>query len=200
MQFTDEWLVPTMEKVLAPEVIAGLRLEPAREPQSLWLTVVARKLASDEDVLRAAAARFRLPVADLGNLDRSVRDAVPEPLVRRFNILPLRLTESVLEIATANPFDIDAEKDLAFATGREVRTYLCSPTRIREKMEEIYRGGGSDMVAQLLGNMDDRLQVTQLSEDDGATDLAASAEEASQRPVVRLVDLMLSDGILSRAS
>ena len=200
MQFTDEWLVPTMEKVLAPEVIAGLRLEPSREPQSLWLTVVARKLASDEDVLRAAAARFRLPVADLGNLDRSVRDAVPEPLVRRFNILPLRLTESVLEIATANPFDIDAEKDLAFATGREVRTYLCSPTRIREKMEEIYRGGGSDMVAQLLGNMDDRLEVTQLSDDDGATDLAASAEEASQRPVVRLVDLMLSDGILSRAS
>jgi type II secretory ATPase GspE/PulE/Tfp pilus assembly ATPase PilB-like protein/CheY-like chemotaxis protein len=200
MQFTDEWLVPTMEKVLAPEVIAGLRLEPSREPQSLWLLVVARKLASDEDVLRAAAARFRLPVADLGNLDRAVRDAVPEPLVRRFNILPLRLTESVLEIATANPFDIDAEKDLAFATGREVRTYLCSPTRIREKMEEIYRGGGTDMVAQLLGNMDDRLEVTQLADDDGATDLAASAEEASQRPVVRLVDLMLSDGILSRAS
>jgi len=200
MQFTDEWLVPTMEKVLAPEVIAGLRLEESREPQSLWLTVVARKLASDEEVLRAAAARFRLPVADLGNLDRTVRDAVPEPLVRRFNILPLRLTDSVLEIATANPFDIDAEKDLAFATGREVRTYLCSPTRIREKMEEIYRGGGNDMVAQLLGNMDDRLEVTQLSDDDGATDLAASAEEASQRPVVRLVDLMLSDGILSRAS
>src|SRR5512143_2985832 len=101
MQFTDEWLVPTMEKVLAPEVIAALRLEPAREPQSLWLLTVARKLASDDEVLRAAAARFRLPVADLGNLDRTVRDSVPEPLVRRFNILPLRLTDSVLEIATA---------------------------------------------------------------------------------------------------
>lgn len=202
MQFTDEWLVPTMEKVLAPEVLAGLRLEASAEPQSLWLVIVARKLAGDEEVLRAAAARFRLPVADLGNLDPTVRDAVPEPLVRRFNILPLRLTDSVLEIATANPFDIDAEKDLAFATGREVRTYLCSPTRIREKMEEIYRGagGGQDMVAQLLGNMDERLEVTQLDDDDGAKDLAASAEEASQRPVVRLVDLMLSDGILSRAS
>ena len=36
MQFTDEWLVPTMEKVLAPGVIERLRLEAAREPQSLW--------------------------------------------------------------------------------------------------------------------------------------------------------------------
>ncbi len=55
-------------------------------------------------------------------------------------------------------------------------------------------------MAKLLGGMDDTLQVTQLEDDDGGTDLAASAEEASQRPVVRLVDLMLSDGILSRAS
>jgi type II secretory ATPase GspE/PulE/Tfp pilus assembly ATPase PilB-like protein/CheY-like chemotaxis protein len=55
-------------------------------------------------------------------------------------------------------------------------------------------------MAELLGGMDDNLQVTQLEDDEGVTDLAASAEEASQRPVVRLVDLMLSDGILSRAS
>ncbi len=205
MQFTDEWLIPTMEKVLTPDELDSLRQEPLREPQSLWLTVVARKLASDDDILRAAAARFRLPVADLNQLDKTVRDAVPEPLVRRFNILPLRLTDSVLEIATANPFDIDAEKDLAFATGREVRTFLCSPTRIKEKMEEIYRGStpaaaSPDVMAQLLGGMDENLQVTQLEDDAGVTDLAASAEEASQRPVVRLVDLMLSDGILSRAS
>jgi type II secretory ATPase GspE/PulE/Tfp pilus assembly ATPase PilB-like protein/CheY-like chemotaxis protein len=205
MQFTDEWLIPTIEKVLTPDELESLRQEPLREPQSLWLTVVARKLASDDDILRAAAARFRLPVADLSQLDKAVRDAVPEPLVRRFNILPLRLTDSVLEIATANPFDIDAEKDLAFATGREVRTFLCSPGRIKEKMDEMYRGGaatsgGQDVMAELLGGMDDNLQVTQLEDDEGVTDLAASAEEASQRPVVRLVDLMLSDGILSRAS
>jgi type II secretory ATPase GspE/PulE/Tfp pilus assembly ATPase PilB-like protein/CheY-like chemotaxis protein len=200
MQFTDEWLVPTIEKLLAPAAVESLRQEPAAEPQSLWLAVVSRKLATDEAILQAAAARFRLPVADLGQLDHAVRDAVPEPLIRRFNILPLSLTDSVLEIATANPFDIDAEKDLAFATGREVRTFLCSPNRIKEKMEELYRGGGSDVMAQLLGGMDDNLQVTQIQDDDSVTDLAASAEEASQRPVVRLVDLMLSDGILSRAS
>ncbi len=151
MQFTDEWLVPTIEKLLDPAVIETLRQEAATEPQSLWLTAVARKLVSDEEILRAAAARFRLPVADLTLLDRAIRDAVPEPLIRRFNILPLRLTDSLLEIATANPFDIDAEKDLAFATGREVKTFLCSPTRIRDKMEELYRGGGSDVHGQAAG-------------------------------------------------
>jgi type II secretory ATPase GspE/PulE/Tfp pilus assembly ATPase PilB-like protein/CheY-like chemotaxis protein len=49
--------------------------------------------------------------------------------------------------------------------------------------------------------MDDGAEVTQLAdEEEELADLAASADEASQRPVVRLVDLMLSDGILSRAS
>ena len=200
MQFTDEWLVQTIEKLLDAELIATLRAEPAQDPQSLWATVVQRKLVSDDEILRAATARFRLPVADLSVLDRSMRDAVPEPLVRRFGILPLRQTDSLLEIATANPFDIDAEKDLAFATGREVRSFLCSPLKIREKVDEVYRGGGTDVVAALLGGMDSGLEITQLDENDSVTDLAASAEEASQRPVVRLVDLMLSDGILSRAS
>jgi type II secretory ATPase GspE/PulE/Tfp pilus assembly ATPase PilB-like protein/CheY-like chemotaxis protein len=202
MQFTDEWLVPTLEKVLPPEALEGLRQEPSEQPQSLWLAVVQRKLATDDAILRAAAARFRLPVADLSLLDRKARDAVPEPLVRRYNILPLRQTDSLLEIATSNPFDIDAEKDLAFATGREVRTFLCSPGKIKEKMDELYRGQSSDdVVQQLLGGMDERLEVTQLADDEEElADLAASADEASQRPVVRLVDLMLSDGILSRAS
>ena len=158
VEHTDEWLVPTMEKVLPAAAIEALREEAASEPQSLWTTVVARRLVSDDEILRAAAARFRLPVADLSLLDHAVRDMVPEPLVRRYNILPLRITDSLLEIATANPFDIDAEKDLAFATGREVRTYLCSPDKIRNKLEEIYRGGQSEVVAQLLGTMDEGLR------------------------------------------
>jgi len=204
MPFVDEWLFATLEKLLSADEVAALRQEQSAEPRSLWALVVERKLAKDDDILRAAAQRFRLPLADLPAISDASRDSIPEPLVRRYNILPIRLTDSVIEIATSNPFDIDAEKDLAFATGREVRPFLCSPSQIRQKLEELYHGGGNasspDVMAQLLGGMDDGLQVTQLEEDSGMTDLAASAEEAAQRPVVRLVDLLLSDGILSRAS
>jgi type II secretory ATPase GspE/PulE/Tfp pilus assembly ATPase PilB-like protein/CheY-like chemotaxis protein len=204
MPFVDEWLFATLEKLLSADEVAALRQEKSAEPQSLWALVVERKLAKDDDILRAAAQRFRLPLADLPSISEASRDFIPEPLVRRYNVLPIRLTDSVIEIATSNPFDIDAEKDLAFATGREVRPFLCSPNQIRQKLEELYHGSGNpsspDVMAQLLGGMDDGPQVTQLEEESGMTDLAASAEEAAQRPVVRLVDLLLSDGILSRAS
>ena len=200
MQFTDEWLVPTVEKLVPVDALSGLREKEGASPVSLWTTLVERRLATDDAILRAAAARFRFPVADLTALDPKVKEGVPEQLARRFNVLPLRITDSYLEVATATPFDIDAEKDLAFATGREVRMFLCPPGRIREKLDEVYRGG-AEVVAKLLGNMGDSgMEVTQLADEDQLADLGASADEASQPPVVRLVDLMLSDGILSRAS
>jgi type II secretory ATPase GspE/PulE/Tfp pilus assembly ATPase PilB-like protein/CheY-like chemotaxis protein len=139
-------------------------------------------------------------VADVTSIDPAVKEAVPEDLARRFNVLPLRVTDSFLELATSNPYDYDAEKGLAFATGREIRIFLCPPGRIKEKLDEVYRGGMVGLEA-LLGNMTgEGPAVTQLSEEEELGDLRASEDEASQRPVVRLVDMMLSDGILSRAS
>ncbi len=124
MQFTDEWLVHTLEPLLPEQTLAALRQEQAPAPASLWETVVLRRLVEDEQILAAVATRFRFPVADMARIDPQVAQSIPEQLARRFNVVPVGETDSYLEIATANPFDIDAEKVLAFATGREVRMLL----------------------------------------------------------------------------
>ena len=197
MQFLDEWLVPTVEPLLPGDAIAALRQETAPGPVSLWETLVQRKLIGDDQVLAAVATRFRFPVADTSRIDARVIQAVPEQLARRFNVIPVGETDSYLEIATANPFDIDAEKVLAFATGREVRMLLASPSRIKAKIDELYRAG-EEIVSRLLAGIGDDLEVKELTEDDD--DFTVSAEEASQRPIIRLVDMMLADGVVSRAS
>ena len=198
MQFLDEWLVPTIEPLLPDDALAALRRETAPGAVSLWETAVQRKLIGDEQVLAAVAARFRMPIADTSRIDSRVIEAVPEQLARRFNVVPVGQTDSYLEIATANPFDIDAEKVLAFATGREVRMLLASPARIKYKLDELYRAG-EEIVSRLLAGIGDDMEVKELTEDDEDF-AAASAEEASQRPIIRLVDMMLADGVVSRAS
>ncbi len=197
MQFTDEWLVPTIEPLLPDQSIAALRQEQAAMPVSLWEVVVQRRMTGDEQILAAIATRFRFPVADMARVDPGVAQAVPEQLARRFNVVPVGQTDSYLEIATANPFDIDAEKVLAFATGREVRMLLAAPTRIRAKIDEFYRSG-DEIVSRLLEGISGDLVVKELTAEDD--DAAISAEEASQRPIIRLVDMMLADGVSSRAS
>jgi type IV pilus assembly protein PilB len=198
MQFLDEWLVPTVEPLLPADVLAALRQEVAPAPISLWETAVQRRLVTDDQVLSAIATRFRLPLADLSQVDARVTGVISEQLARRFTVVPLGQTDSYLEVATANPFDIDAEKMLAFATGREVRMLLASPARLKAKLDEIYRSG-EEIVSRLLAGIHEEAEVKELSpeEEDYA---AASAEEASQRPIIRLVDMMLADGVMSRAS
>jgi type II secretory ATPase GspE/PulE/Tfp pilus assembly ATPase PilB-like protein/CheY-like chemotaxis protein len=195
MQFTDEWLVPSIENLLAPEAMKALRQE--RGPAvSLWEVLVQRKLASDQQILDAIATRFRFPLADLTRPDARLVAAVPEQLARRFNVVPVGQTDSYLEVATANPFDIDAEKMLAFATGREVRMLLGSPSKIREKLDELYRETES-VVSRLLEGISGDFEVEQVKEEEEG---AVSAEQASQRPILRLVDGMIADGVSNRAS
>ena len=195
MQFTDEWLVPSIETLLSDEAVKALRQEPGPDAP-LWDILVARKLATDEQILGAVAARFRLPVAELSQADPKLTTTVPEQLARRFNVVPVRQTDSFLEVATSNPFDIDAEKMLAFATGREVRMLLGSPSQIKEKLDEIYRETET-AVARLLEGISGDFEVEQIKEDE---ENAASEEQASQRPILRLVDTMIADGVTNRAS
>ena len=197
MPFTDEWLVPTITPLIPEPAFKSVREDAGKTPVSLWDALVARRILSDEQILEAVAKRFRYPVADFALLDPKVKDVISEQVARRFHVLPLRLTDSYLDVATANPFDIDAEKMLAFASGREVRLSLAAPSRIRDRLDELYRGT-EDVVSRLLGNMDQDAEVSQLSDEDD--DVGASADEASNAPIVRLVDMMIADGISSRAS
>ena len=195
MQFTDEWLVPSIETLLSAQAVKEVREEPGAEA-SLWELLVQRRKASDEQILGAIATRFRFQVADLSKTDVKLISAVPEQLARRFNVVPVRQTDSYLEVATANPFDIDAEKMLAFATGREVRMLLNSPTKIREKLDELYRETDT-VVSRLLEGIGGDFEVEQIKEEEESV---ASAEQASQRPIMKLVDMMIADGVATRAS
>src|SRR5947208_2061501 len=197
--FPDEWLVHSLalEGVLTPERLTELRAK-APAGQTLWQALVAEKVSTDEQILTALSTRFRLKLADVHAVNPAVKEKVPEALARRYHILPLRVTDSFLEVATANPFDLDAEKARAFATAREIRSFLLAPAKITEQLDELYRPDRAlDKVLQGMEVAGDMFSAAPAVAPD---EIAASAEEASQRPVVRLVDLIISEGILSRSS
>jgi len=196
MPFLDEWLVPTLETLVPEEAMQAIREASEAAPTALWEQLVQRRTLTDDQILAAISARFRFPLADLAAIDPALRDAVPEGVARKHQVLPLRITDSTLDAATANPFDIDAEKMLAFATGREVRLFLSSPARIRDRLDELYRS--ENLVQKLLGGLETGAEVQQV--EDAQEVEGASADEAAQKPIIRLVDMMLADGVASRAS
>ena len=192
----DEWILPTLEGLLPKEAfeqtVAGV------QDNSYWETAVKRQSTTDATVLDALAQRFRMKIANLAQVSQQAKELVPEALARKYRIVPLAITDSVLDIATADPHDLDCEKTLAFALGRTVRMSLASPIRLAERIDEIYRP--ENAVEKILENVTNKYELESISDDVMGDELDLSPDRAAERPVIRLVDHIVAEGIASRAS
>jgi type II secretory ATPase GspE/PulE/Tfp pilus assembly ATPase PilB-like protein/CheY-like chemotaxis protein len=191
----DEWLLPTLEGMLAKEALEQLRQQA---PDSYWDAAVAGRHCTDEEIVEALAKRFRLKVADLSLGSSAAHALVPESLARKYRIVPMGASDSTLDIATADPYDLDCERTLAFATGRTVRMSLAAPLRIAEKIDEMYRPEST--MDKILEGVTGTYEVDTLEEDAEGSEFDLSASRASERPVVRLVDHIVAEAIAARAS
>lgn len=201
----DQWLLPLLEQLLPPEKLKLLTVEAGG---SYWAAAVRLGIVGDAELLAAVSARYRMKVADPRATQRAARELVPEAIARRYRVLPLTVSDSVLEVATADPTDMECERSIAFATGRKVRLLLVSPIVVDAALDRIYSqedgqasGVAASVINRILENVADRYEVQSVTEQD-PQDLATGLEEGEggDRPVIRLVDYVLAEGIASRAS
>jgi type II secretory ATPase GspE/PulE/Tfp pilus assembly ATPase PilB-like protein/ActR/RegA family two-component response regulator len=162
---------------------------------------------TDEELLEHAAAYFQLDLADLGRHETKALNLVTEPVARRYSVFPLRETDRLLYVATADPRDLSAEQALAFASGRTPRFELASPQSIVEAIEAHYSPDRS--VASLLTTLQPQDYISQLeslgSEDEVRVVEEAGPEDVGEReadaaPVVALSNLILRDAAVDGAS
>jgi type II secretory ATPase GspE/PulE/Tfp pilus assembly ATPase PilB-like protein/ActR/RegA family two-component response regulator len=191
----DEWLLATLRDLLQPGQLETLTSAPV---ESLWDEVLRHKFVDEDAVLQAVAKRFRMKVGDLSKVSQQARELVPETLARRYRILPLAISDSVLDIATSDPLDLDCERTLAFALGRTVRMHIASPRRILDRIDEVYRP--ENVIEKILENVQGSYELENIEETTDESDLDINAARAGERPVIQLVDRILAEGIQSRAS
>src|SRR4051812_37798987 len=106
----DEWLLPTLEGLIARDAFEQLKQQ---DTESYWDSAIRAGIIADDALLQALASRFRMKVADLTTATTQARETVPESLARKYRIVPLAVTDSALDIATADPHDLDCERTLA---------------------------------------------------------------------------------------
>ena len=191
----DEWLLATLEELLTVEQLEELRAQPV---ERLWDEVIRRNLVPDDALVKAVATRFRMKIGDVNTVSQQAKELVPEALARKFRVLPLSISDSVLDIATSDPLDLDCERSLAFALGRTIRMSIAGPKRIMDRIEEVYRP--ENVFEKILENVQGSYDVENIKDnaDDGELDLGAA--RAGERPVIQLVDRIIAEGIQSRAS
>jgi type IV pilus assembly protein PilB len=109
---------------------------------------------------------------------------------------------NVLTLAMADPTNVFALDDVGFMTGLQIQPVVASEAAIRKAFERLYETGGSvtDMMSEL-EEADTDVEVVEGGEETftkaDVFDLKESADEA---PVVRLINMILTDAIRRGAS
>jgi type IV pilus assembly protein PilB len=63
---------------------------------------------------------------------------VPAKLARRHELVPLAVDDKTITYLTATPYDVDADRDISFATGRTPTAVMACRSRIKEALERSY--------------------------------------------------------------
>jgi type IV pilus assembly protein PilB len=128
-------------------------------------------------------------------IEESVFSLVPPQLTQKHQLVPTKLTGSILTIAMADPTDLIAINEIKFITGYGVRVVLASPSAIKKTLDHRFGGISYDDVLKKFGDSDMELILEQ--DDVNLQELQQATMEA---PVVTLVNAILADAAKRRAS
>jgi hypothetical protein len=134
-------------------------------------------------------------------IDGDVIKLVSRDVCEKHKIVPVSRSGSSLIVAMSDPTNLHAIDDIKFLTGYNVEPVVASEIAIRESIEKYY---GSQHALELKKVMDEMaeqeseaLEVLEEEEELDATELEAATEDA---PVVKLVNIILTDSIKKVAS
>ena len=152
----------------------------------------------EEDLVSFLSKQYGVPSVNLAEfeVDESVIKLVPEDVANKHQIIPINRAGSTLIIAMSDPSNIFAIDDIKFLTGYNVEVVVASDSSIREAIDKYYDQSAS--LTSVMSDLEDvDLELVDESEDIDVSELEKSTEEA---PVVKLVNLILTDAIKKIAS
>jgi type IV pilus assembly protein PilB len=196
------------ELLLKAGIINQAQLEKALEEQRSRggkLGEILQRLGyvSEEDIIECLSHQYGVPSINLRQfpVDPEVAKVVTEELARKHNVLPILKTGQTLTVAMADPTNIFAIDEITFSTGFKVDPVVASEEAISEAIDKIF---GTTREVELKELMDNLAQVQEealeVLEEEEELDIAELARESTEAPVVRLVNIILTDAIKRGAS
>jgi type IV pilus assembly protein PilB len=166
-------------------------------------TLIKLGFVSEEDITECLSQQFGVPSINLQHfeIDAGVIKLISADVARKYNILPVNKTGATITIAMADPTNVFAMDDIKFMTGYNVEPVVASELGIKAAIDNYYGTTSSLELKKVMEDLQTQesadLEVLEEAEEMDVNALADSAEEA---PVVKLVNLILTDSIKRGAS
>jgi type II secretory ATPase GspE/PulE/Tfp pilus assembly ATPase PilB-like protein/ActR/RegA family two-component response regulator len=193
---TGHWLLGVMDRAERPRV-SPLILPGQAGTEAAWKAVSQAYGLTLPELAELVARHFRLSVADLHSAQTRAIRLVPDAFARQHMVLPLRETDRELAVATADPTNLEVEKQLGFVSGRTPVIEVAAPDALQTAISSWYTPDRlvASLVESVAGDAADLVQVVQEGPVEQVTEEAAESE-----PVIKLTNVILRDAIVRRAS
>ena len=156
--------------------------------------LVERGIVTEVQLASARAAQAELPFVELLEfpVDRSAVSLVPAAMCRRYQVLPIGIMGDVLTLAMVDPGDVFAIDDVRAVSRLQVKPVVAAPSDLRTAIDRFHRADGE------LSNLTSAIE----EENSGSAVALAGQEEVIEddAPIVRFVNLLISQGIQDHAS
>ncbi len=192
------------EKVITPE-----QLEQATKLQKeahlrLASALVKLGFLSDEDVTNFLSRQYGVPAINLSyfEIDPAVVKLIPYETAKRYQILPLSRVGASLTIAMVDPTNVFAMDDIKFMTGFNIEPVVASESSIIEGIDKAYGTSKEEELEQVMQSMNDIGDAAdvEVQAEEQQIELAELERAADEAPIVKLVNLVLTDAVKRGAS
>jgi type IV pilus assembly protein PilB len=181
-----------LERQLADEAqLAAAYDEHQRAGRSLGRVLVDQGVLTEAQLVEALASQIGLQFVDLAeyNVDGSAVARVSPSVCRRHTVLPIGYADGRLVLAMADPGNVFALDDVRSLTGMELRHVVATRDDLLAAIDRFCRADT---------DLDDLTSA--LSYDDDEEDLARLKEVVDEAPIVKYVNLLITQAIQDRAS
>ena len=164
--------------------------------------LVEQGFISEEELLYFLSSQLYIPILHLTKykFNPEITKLIPEHIARQYCLIPLSRMGNSLTVAMADPLNIFALDDLRALTGCNIDIVLSSQDEIFRTIDTQYHLEFKDM-QQIIDFTQQGLEVkeTEFARQD-EIELSSVVKESKKAPIVKLVDLMLTQALKKRAS
>jgi len=182
-----------VERGLLTEAALALALEEQTQTgQTLGRLLIDAALVKETDLVATLASQLGLTFVDLSDypVDPAAVGLVSDGLSRRYLALPIGWDDNRLIVAMADPSNVFAIDDIRHVTGREVQAVVATRASIQAAIDKYHR----------LDTDAENISAQAASAAEADEDLAAIHEVVEDAPIVKLVNVVITQAVADRAS
>jgi type IV pilus assembly protein PilB len=181
------------EGLISAEQLERALVEQSRTDQLLGRILIDLKMVKESDLMAALAKQIGFRFVDLTEftIDGSAAGLIPEQVARRYRALPIGYEDSRLLVAMADPANLFALDDIRTITGMDLQPVVATAADIEVAIRKYSR---MDESVQKLSS-----EASTAVEDDMA-EMERAAASLEEGPIVKMVNLLISQAIADRAS